>query len=174
MSTQWVRFDADGPHSFREAVGDDGKVSARSLKGWFRKRGLGHQRGVYIVASGMKNPKPWYVGLAAKQTFRAECSTPDKVRKINRALESVGKGAPVLLFLTVENPRTLLAKHRYRAIHLLETELIRWCVTRNDQLINVKKVRPTLQPFIQGVLRSGPGKPLPAARAVRKTLGIGK
>jgi hypothetical protein len=174
MTTTWVRFDADGPYSFRSAVGSNNRISSKSLKAWFTQHAheVGAHKGVYIIASGQKRPKPWYVGLAAKQTFRAECCTPDKVGKINKALAAVGKGAPVLLFLQVTSKRGTLAAPVRKAVHMLETEMIQWCLSRNAKLLNIRKVAPRLAPYVHGVLRSGPGKPHGSAVTVRKMLGL--
>jgi hypothetical protein len=170
MKTTWVRFDAAGPHSFATAV-TAGQVTSKSLKSWFKGLDVGGHRGVYVVTSGLKKPKPWYVGLATKQTFRAECTTPDKIKKINIALAQIGKGAPGLFFLCLGNGGKKATQPQAKCIDMLETEMIRWCFWQQPLLVNNRKKLPALQTFIPGVLRSGPGKPTPDAKRFKMVLG---
>jgi hypothetical protein len=172
MNTVWIQFDADGPYSFRSAV-SKGNVTTKGLKSWFTSHaaGVGAHRGVYFVASGMKKLKPWYVGLATKQTFREECTTPDKIRKINLALGEIGKGEPALLFLKLANGGKKATKVHSKAIDSLETEMIQWCFGRNANLVNNRKKMPAVASFVPGALRTGPGKPAVAATRFKSLLG---
>lgn len=119
-----MKFDADGPYDFSSStVGN--AITSKALKLWFRDHRVGGSRGVYIVVSGLKKPRPWYVGLAAKQTFVAECTTNDKINKINKALQLIGRGQPAFLFLAVANGRKKPTALQSKAIDALETEMIR-------------------------------------------------
>lgn len=167
-----MRFDADGPYNFSDCI--SGKiVTSRALKLWFRDHEVGGNRGVYVVVSGLKKPRPWYVGLATKQTFFAECTTPDKLKKINRALQMIGRGQSAFLFLTLANGKRRPTASQSTAIDALETEMIRWAFARNKLLVNDRKKLPAIASYVPGVLRSGRGKPSADARHLRAMLGLG-
>lgn len=63
--------------------------------------GLPSACGCYIFAA---QNRPWYIGLAEKQTFKQECLTYQKVNTYNKVLASYERAAPWLYFIA-RHPR---------------------------------------------------------------------
>lgn len=119
--------------------------------------------------------RPWYVGLAEKQSFRDECFTPQKITNYDSAL-SQGKGRPMLLLIAKFTPSDWWAKPSkkgQRDIQMLETLLIGMAVTRNPKIENIRGTKPLRELNVPGVLnsRKGQGKSN-SVRQLRKALGI--
>lgn len=133
---------------------------------WLKSLSIASQRGVYIFALRNSSMTPWYVGLTTKSNFGNECTTPNTINKIVRAIQS-SRGTPLFFFLE----DTIGSAAATRAINNLETEMIRWCYSINPDLLNSKKKLRGIEIRIRGVLRSGSGKPSKSARALGSLLG---
>lgn len=169
-TTKWFKFHASGPHVFKEHVLRNKKgvkhIDRKAFKKWLATLPFADSRGVYVFATGEKKPKPWYVGLTAKNSFKSECGSKEAL--INKMIQGAS-GSPVL-FLLVAPPGW--SSKIDAAIDSLETELMRACHWINPELLNTNKKIPTWETFIPGVLRTGAGKPSPAAKALRTALRI--
>lgn len=105
-----------------------------------------------------------YIGLTTRQTFSKECFTKHKVRAhYDRALKSVKRGTPVLLFLTARNARRT-PKNR---IAELETFLIQTCLAKGVKLTNIRK-RGHIACGIAGVTPKAKGRPKAESALLRR------
>lgn len=84
--------------------------------------------GCYLFAiRASKGIKPWYVGLAAKQSFEKECFTSQKINIYNDVLAQCGNGTPLLFLISKRTNRNKLvkpSKNGHRDSMFLETILI--------------------------------------------------
>ncbi len=171
MTTRHVVFKPFGPYRLVDPVlrfaGTTREVVGKELRRWLSTEPMGTNRGVYIFALRTgRGTKPWYVGKTWG-SFAGECSQPHKLLKYQRAM-ALSKGTP-LLYLLVDPSKK---KANRRAIKMLEEELIAWAYERNPRLVNDQGKEPAIRVGVQGVFEGKQGKPSPAARGVRKTLGI--
>lgn len=139
------------------------------------EEGLPDAIGCYIfsVKSGMR-PRPWYVGLAARQSFRRECFTAHKLRHYSDALAET-QGVPYLTFLAKCTPGNSFAKpskKRQRDIEELEKMLIANALTRNPDLLNVRDTKLLREMVVPGLLNTPRGKPTSATSSFKKLLGL--
>jgi hypothetical protein len=168
--TIYIDLRPDGPHAFTSFVKKLKKtriLDGPPFKKWLGKLSVAGSRGVYIIVLRTKSDTPWYVGDTVKSTFAKECSTPNTIGQINRALQS-SKGTPLIYFIQ-DMTGTAAAG---RGIDHLETELIRWCFSLNPSLLNAKKKLLKVETRVRGVLRSGKGKPSRPALALRGVLRV--
>jgi hypothetical protein len=141
----------------------------------FKKAVSSQRRGVYVF--GLRSQKgavrPWYVGLAKKQTFAEEAMTHDKLRKYAAAMFGrTGRPTITLVAAPLTGPGN--------SIDDLETLLIWIARERNPKLLNEKKVSSSPKKLIGlvnkleivGVLNSGKGKPSNAAKDFSKLMGL--
>lgn len=128
---------------------------------------------IFSIRAG-KGSRPWYIGMAEKQTFRRECFTPHKLNHYNNAI-AARKGTPIL---------TLVAKYTlggklvrptgklHEDIQQLETMLIAVALRRNDKLLNVKDTKLLKNMVVPGLLNSPKGKPYGSVTEFKKLLGL--
>ncbi len=93
---------------------------------------------VYCVRAG-KGQRPWYVGLAEMQSFKAECFRPHKILAYNQAI-ALRKGTPTLYLLACRTPQRRLVKpsaNGHRSAALLEILLIGAALEKNPDLVNI-------------------------------------
>lgn len=164
-----IRFTPRGPFAIPLSKGPGGRtISLANVKAfWTTHATYQDDRGVYVFAirSG-GGLSPTYVGKAAEQTFGIEALHAHKrADHYNVTLAHYAKGTPVL-FLFVPQSGTMPTKRK--AIDALETALIAEAIRVNpDGLTNhKKKPKPPLW-AINGVVRSGTGKPSKSAKAAR-------
>ena len=133
--------------------------------------------GVYVfgLRSDETDPgKPWYVGKAAKQSFREECFTPHKLGHYHDVLEGRGnkQKEPIMYFIARCKPKqkrfaTIPRNGNLQienAIEYLETNFIALGVQRNEKLDNVANARLVSSLSVEGVLKSQ--RPGPRAKPV--------
>ena len=108
---------------------------------------------------------PGYVGKATK-SFRQEAFSPHKLAKYQQFLADYVKGTPVLFFLVAPSKK---GKVNSKHITALEDFVIQKGIDANPELLNVKGTQQE-QWGIQGILRSGQGKPSMAARDFKKAM----
>jgi len=101
--------------------------------------------GCYLFAiRASKGIKPWYVGLAAKQSFEKECFTPQKINIYNDVLAKCGNGTPLLFLVSKITKLGKLvkpSKNGHRDSMFLETLLIGTAIEKNPALMNIKKTK---------------------------------
>lgn len=135
---------------------------------------LSESAGCYIFsirAGG--GSRPWYVGLAAKQTFRKECFTNHKVVIYNEVLHDRKRGIPTLTLISKKTKKGRLAKpskNGQRDIEFLEDMLIGNCIIRNPDLYNIKDTKLLKEMIVPGLLNSK-GRLNPAAKEFKKLIG---
>jgi len=163
-------FEVNGPYKVPTYNGRAAKIvdSERLREFWEGTGDVGKRRGCYVFAvRASKGIRPIYAGRATK-SLKQEVFTPHKLEKYQRCLADIGKGTPVLFFLTLPAGR---GKPNIRAIRELEAFLIQSAVSKNPNLLNVQGTEREKW-GIQGVIRGTAKKPSAAARQLKTTLGI--
>jgi hypothetical protein len=119
--------------------------------------------------------KPWYVGLASRQSFRSECFQPSKIIAYNKALESYGAASPQLFLiakLTASENFSQPSSNGYKDIEVLEDILIGIAYARNPELVNIHGTTFLKNTVIPGVMNTPQGYPGAAAMELRSLLGL--
>lgn len=100
--------------------------------------------GCYLFAiRAAKGIKPWYVGLAGKQSFEKECFTAHKINIYNEVIARK-KGNPLLFLIAKRTKKGKLAnpsKRGHQHNINLETILIGVTLEKNPELMNIKKTK---------------------------------
>jgi hypothetical protein len=127
------------------------------------------KRGCYVFSmKAAKGEKPFYVGKAAKQSFRQECFTPHKRADHYNEILGSRKGTPYMSFLIQQKVR---GKWSLSAIDEVEEFLIAHAAARNPDLSNQRRL-PNQSWSIRGVASSRQGPRSTEAKAFRTLLGI--
>lgn len=114
--------------------------------------------GCYVFCIG---GRPWYAGLAERQSFNRECFSLHKVVAFNSALNQVGKGIPQLLFIAKMTKQGRFAKptiNKHKATRFLEDMLIGMTVAANPRAVNVKGTKFLKELRVPGVINTQKGK----------------
>jgi hypothetical protein len=134
--------------------------------------GLSEAVGCYIFCV---NNKPWYVGMAERQTFRKECFGHHKLVAYNEALVRTKKGVPKLYLLaklTKGGAFTRVTTKKHRSTHFLENLLIGIALNKNPELINLKNTKIHKSLIVPGVVHTPHSKiNWTSVRALRTVLG---
>lgn len=135
--------------------------------------GLSNGCGCYVFAirSGAV-AKPWYVGKAERQTFKAESLAPEKVFRYNEVLSSSRRGTPVLYFYargTAQN-WSRPTRSRHPDIDVLERLLIGAALSRNKKLVNTMHATMLKNLVVPGFLNSPPGALSASAKELKAVL----
>jgi hypothetical protein len=145
-----MKYTIHGPFQIkmnkRTGLVDRGKIAKDSF--WdmieITEEFLPSSCGCYLFAiRAAKGIKPWYVGLAAKQSFKKECFTPQKINIYNDALAN-RKGTPLIFLISKRTKSGRLSKpsrNGHRDIMYLETLLIGTAIEKNSELMNIKKTK---------------------------------
>lgn len=118
---------------------------------------------VFAIRAG-KGVRPWYVGLAEKQSFEHECYSIHKINIYNEALAE-RKGTPILFLIARRTNGEKFSKpssNGHRSAQLLETLLIGSALDKNPDLMNVKDtafLRDMTVPTILNTPRRPPTEP---------------
>jgi len=118
--------------------------------------------GCYLFAiQAAKGIKPWYIGLAAKQSFEKECFTPQKINIYNEVLAS-GSGTPLLFLVAKRTNKGKIVKpskngHK-KDIIFLETMLIATAREKNRKLKNKMKTKYLRKMIVPGLINTPRGK----------------
>ena len=135
---------------------------------WATRPALARSRGCYVFAfRAAKGMKPVYVGKATK-TFEQEVFTDHKRNKYNDALADQAKGTPILFFVHLTKTKGPTNK---LAIDEAESHLIQLGLKANKNLANDRKTKVSLW-SINGVVRSGTGRPTKAAQSLCSCLKV--
>ena len=127
---------------------------------------------IFSIRAG-KGVKPWYVGLAARQSFRKECFTAHKLNHYNTAIAG-RKGTPMLTLIPKYTRAGRYAKPRqsgHRDIQFLETMLIGTCVRRNSCLLNVRDTKLLREMVVPGLLNNPKGRDYDSVTKFKGLLG---
>lgn len=119
--------------------------------------------------------RPWYVGMAEKQSFKKECFQPHKIVQYDSALRKA-KGVPHLILLARMTPSGYFAspsKNGYRDIRSLEQLLIGTAIDRNAKLCNIKDTKVLREMRVPGFLNPGRGQARSdAVQEFKKAIGV--
>ena len=136
--------------------------------------GLSGAIGCYIFAvRAGKGVLPWYVGLAAKQSFKKECFTSHKLVHYNNVV-SERKGTPFLTLVSKYTPGGKLQNptvNLHCDIQYLETLLIANCMSRNPNLYNKRDTKLLRKMVIPGLLNTPVGKAATSVSSFRGLVG---
>lgn len=137
-------------------------------------KGISDSVGCYIfsIRAG-KGIRPWYVGMAEKQSFRKECFTPHKLLNYNDCLNQ-RKGTPVLTLIPKFTKTKRLAGrgvNGHRDIRFLENLLISHCLQRNPELLNIKSTKLLKELVLPGVINTPKGRTKEDIKAFQKLIG---
>lgn len=120
--------------------------------------GLSDACGCYILAI---NNKPWYVGLAEKQSFKAECFTSHKICHYNEALNQFARGIPYLYVIPKLTPTKKFAgpsTNGHIDVEALENILIGLALSRNPEVRNIKGTKMLREMNVPGILNKKKGQ----------------
>ena len=163
-------FTVEGPYNIPIEKHPGGRTIPKDLGSFWTLTGnLGERRGCYVFAFRVgKGYKPVYVGKATKG-FEQECFAHHKIAShYYPALHRLANRPPVMFFICQEVRK---GKPNESEIRDIESFLTKLAAAKNPDLSNVKgKKLPEWS--IQGVVRSGKGKPTGAAKALKKMLGL--
>lgn len=131
----------------------------------FNVDGLSNAVGCYVFCIGKK---PWYVGMAEKQSFRKECSQPHKINAFNSALGK-HKGKPYLVLiskLTNEGRFVKPGINGHKSTRFLEDLLIGMAFSQNPNLENIRGTKFIKELVVPGILNTPKGKLFPVSEFV--------
>jgi hypothetical protein len=134
--------------------------------------GLSWACGCYLIS--VRN-RIWYVGLAQMQSFRYECFTPDKILKIEDAMDGGGGAAYLTLIARRTNGGrfTRPSINGYRDIEDLELLLIGSALERNQDLLNRSATKILREIVVPGFINSPHGCGNDSSvKAFRQIMGI--
>jgi len=127
------------------------------------------ERGVYLFAvSASGSFTPLYVGAATK-TFKQEVFNPTNRHKYQDGLAEYKKGKPVMFFIL--HPKQKGPTNETEILQI-EAFLIQLAVERNQNLQNIKGKKNAPKWSINGVIRSGQGRPDASAISFKRAMGI--
>lgn len=136
--------------------------------------GISNAVGCYIFSiRASKGIRPWYVGLAEKQSFRNECFAPHKLLNYNDCL-SGRRGTPVLTLIPKHTNTNRFARkgvNGHRDIRFLETLLISSCLQRNPELLNIKSTKLLKEMVVPGLLNTPKGRVEKTIKEFQKLIG---
>ena len=124
--------------------------------------GLSTAVGCYVFCIGKK---PWYVGLAERQSFRSECFQPHKINAFNSALNKM-QGIPYLILLSKLTNTERFAKpgvNAHKATRFLEDLLIGMALANNPALENIRGTKFMKELVVPGIINTPRGKAKKAA-----------
>jgi len=127
--------------------------------------GIPDSVGCYIFSiRARKGIRPWYVGMAEKQSFRKECFTSHKLLNYNDCL-SQRKGTPVL---------TLIPKHtKTNRFASKGSNGHRDSLQRNPELLNIKSTKLLRELVLPGLINTPKGRKNGDIKAFQKLIGTG-
>ncbi len=176
-----MKFEVHGPYDL--AMDSKGLISMKENSPFWKTvqdhtPGLPDACGCYVFRVAGKGAKPCYVGKTETQSFKKECSSPDKRLKYIEIFPKRKRGStPQLFFLAqikVNGGFSKPAKNKGSRplIEELESILIGKALTKNKKLLNVRGTGKVKQIEVKGFLNSsGSGHIGLPAQKLRKTLG---
>lgn len=140
---------------------DDSVEAKRSFWEYIEENieGLPDACGCYVFAA---QNRPWYVGLAEKQSFRRECLTHHKVNIYNKVLTSYNRAAPWLYFIAKLTPATKSfarpSQNGHSDIVALEKILIGLAIARNSEVANIRGTKFMREMNVPGIINTEKGQ----------------
>jgi len=122
------------------------------------EEGLSDACGCYVFS--LQN-KPWYIGMASKQSYAQECFTHHKINLYNQALSQYKRAVPVLYFLAKMTPSGNFSQpsiNGHYDIEFLEKMLIGMGINRNSDLMNIKGTKLLRELNIPGIINTKKGQ----------------
>ncbi len=130
--------------------------------------------GCYLFAvRAAKGIRPWYVGLAERQSFEGECFSSHKLTIYNDVLAD-RKGTPLLFLVakrTTGNKFSRPSKKRHRSSRFLESMLIGIVLDKNSRLMNIQKTKFLKEMSVPQVINSPQRRPTGPESKFKKTIG---
>lgn len=172
-----MRFAVYGAYELPRSNGliDDSATSKRSFWEYVDKEieGLSNACGCYIFAA---QNRPWYVGLAVKQSFKQECLTYQKVNIYNKVLASYERAAPWLYLIAKLTPGDNFSrpsKSGHSDVTALENILIGLAIPRNAEIANIRGTKFLREMNVPGIINTEPGQGRAyAVQEIRSLFGI--
>ncbi|MCA9627951.1 MAG: hypothetical protein KC766_09800 [Myxococcales bacterium] len=130
---------------------------------------------VFVLQAAGTAIRPWYVGKAEKQTFRAECLQQHKLKHYNEVLATV-RGTPKLFLLAKRTPKGKFSKptaFKYTDVRLLENHLIGMALAVNRDLRNTASTMHTRKLIVPGFFGTPVGRPNGSETDLKKTFKLG-
>lgn len=172
-----MRFAVYGAYEVprRNGLIDDSVKSKRSF--WENVdsdvEGLSGACGCYIFAA---QNRPWYVGLAEKQSFKQECLTYQKVNTYNKVLSEYERAAPWLYLIAKLTPGENFSrpsKNGHSDASALEKILIGLAISRNPEVANIRGTKFLKEMNVPGIINTEPGQGRAhAVQEIRDLFGI--
>lgn len=144
-----MKYTIHGPFEIRKQTNGLVDLSASSKKDFWatvheEEAFLPSACGCYLFAvRAAKGIKPWYVGLAAKQSFESECFASHKINIYNEALASK-KGTPLLFLIAKRTKKDKFVKpgkNGHSDSACLETIVIGAALEKNPALMNIRNTK---------------------------------
>ena len=135
--------------------------------------GLSNACGCYVFAA---QNRPWYIGLAEKQSFAKECLTDNKLKHYNNTQNQYERSAPYLYFIAKLTPTGRFSKpsqNGHADIQTLEKILIGLAISRNPDVINIRGTKLLRKMNVPGILNTRQGQSAAyAVQEIRSLFGI--
>jgi len=126
---------------------------------------------LFAVQAG-RGIKPWYIGMAEKQSFENECFSSHKLNIYNDVLAK-GTGTPIIFLIAKRTKKNKLAhpsKRRHPSSKFLESMLIGIALDRNTNLMNIHKTKFAKEMTVPGLINSPEGAPTRAESKFKKAM----
>jgi hypothetical protein len=157
-----MQYEVHGPFLMEKSNRLIDHSSAARKKFWQdvekSKEGLSKAAGCYVFCIGKK---PWYVGVAERQSFDRECFALHKIVAFNSALNKVQKGKPQLVFISKLTNNGKFAKpsvNGHKASQFLENMMIGMALAANPDAVNIKGTKFPKELCVPGVINTPQGK----------------
>ena len=137
--------------------------------------GLSKACGCYVFAMrSARGSTPWYVGKADRTTFGTECfNAHNRLTYFNFTRDR--RGTPLLFLIARRTPKGRFAKPYTNGtadVDYVESFLIGAALTRNPDLLNVKKTRLFKELKVPGFINAVKPPFSSSTEALRSTLGL--
>lgn len=126
---------------------------------------------LFAIRAG-KGFKPWYVGLAGKQSFQHECFSAQKINIYNDVLAN-RNGTPLIFLLSKRTKKGKFVKPSSKQPHdiaYLETLMIGSAIEKNAKLMNIKKTKYLRRICVPGLINTPKKKPTCSEQQFRKAI----
>jgi hypothetical protein len=172
-----MRFAVYGAYELPRSKGliDDSATSKQSFWEYVDKdiEDLSGACGCYIFTA---QNRPWYVGLAMKQSFKNECLTYQKVNIYNKVLADYERAAPWLYLIAKLTPSENFSrpsKNGHPDVAALEKILIGLAISRNADVSNIRGTKYLREMNVPGIINTEPGQGRAyAVQEIRDLFGI--
>lgn len=157
-----MKYEVHGPFPIQKANRLVDHSAAAKRRFWEEvediEPGLSEAVGCYLFCIGKK---PWYAGMAERQSFERECFALHKLLAFNSALNKVKKGRPQLILISKMTNRGRFAKptvNGHRASQFLEDMIIGMTLAANAEAVNIKGTKFPKELSVPGVINTPQGK----------------